>query len=115
MSRGFVYQQGVLADVLERRGKTYRFEYEPVCAKLHLPQESRLALDLFANERPYLGEDTHGFLTGASWLEFADAIGIKSARALRFLKSLLLLEAMSHDVRMRDALVMTLGPETHEE
>lgn len=55
--------------------------YDLVCTSLHLPHESRVALDLFADDEIPVGVETHGFITGADLLELADRFGLLSNRA----------------------------------
>lgn len=59
--------------------------YDLVCTSLHLPDESRLALDLFADDEIPAGMETHGFITGADLLELAARFGLLSHRAEGFL------------------------------
>lgn len=59
--------------------------YDLVCTKLHLPDEPRLALDLFANGEFATGEETHGFVTGGDFLELADRFGMVQSRAARII------------------------------
>lgn len=74
---------------LRKVGDVYRLTpaYDLICTKLHLPNEHRLALDLLADDEPYRDQETHGFPTGNSWLEFARVIGIRDRRALKLLRS----------------------------
>lgn len=55
--------------------------YDLICTKLHLPQETRLALDLFADDELPGGVQTHGFVTGADLLELANRFGLANSRA----------------------------------
>ncbi|MGM0556820.1 MAG: HipA domain-containing protein [Myxococcota bacterium] len=57
--------------------------YDLVCTKLHLPEEPRLALDLFADGEFSMGEKTHGFVTGGDFLELANRFGMVQGRAER--------------------------------
>jgi serine/threonine-protein kinase HipA len=55
--------------------------YDLVCTKLHVPDEARLALDLFAGDAFSDGESTHGFVTGGDLLELARRFGMIERRA----------------------------------
>ena len=57
--------------------------YDLLCTKLHLPHEARLALDLFCGDELPAGMMTHGFVTGADFLELASRWGIPAPRAER--------------------------------
>jgi serine/threonine-protein kinase HipA len=59
--------------------------YDLVCTKLHLPEEPRLALDLFADGEFSKGEQTHGFATGGDFLELAERFDMVRRRAERIL------------------------------
>lgn len=73
-----MYQRG--------RDRTLTPAYDLVCSKLHLPNESRFALDLYDDEDLDIAdEDTHGYATGRTLLEFAIRIGIKPKRARKVL------------------------------
>ncbi len=63
--------------------------YDLMCTRLHLPTETRLALDLFENDEIPTGVRTHGFPTGADFLELANRMGLVSRRAERILDELL--------------------------
>lgn len=55
--------------------------YDLLCTKLHIPNESRLALDLFAHDEIPAGVQTHGFVTGLDFLELARRFGMPTTRA----------------------------------
>lgn len=57
--------------------------YDLVSSSLHLPTESRLALDLFKDDEYPQGVLTHGFPTGGDFLELARRYGLREERALR--------------------------------
>lgn len=59
--------------------------YDLLCTKLHIPNESRLALDLFAHDEEPHGVTNEGFSTGADFLELARRMGLKAARAAAIL------------------------------
>ena len=50
--------------------------YDLMCTKLHLPNESRLALDLFEGDEYPKGVTTHGFVTGGDLIELGRRIGL---------------------------------------
>ncbi len=60
--------------------------YDLLCTKLHSPNESDLALDLFKEGFPPTFEAV-GFYTHPDFLEFGQAIGIRKSRVERILKS----------------------------
>lgn len=66
--------------------------YDLICTTLHIPGESRLALDLFADDELSAGVRAHGFPTGADFLELADRAGLKRHRAEAILE-----DVSSHD------------------
>lgn len=55
--------------------------YDLLCTSLHLPDESRLALELFADDFETPAARDHGFFTGACFLELARRFEIPDARA----------------------------------
>ncbi len=55
--------------------------YDLICTKLHLPRESRLALELFGGDEIPEGVETHGFPTGADFIEFGRRMGLSAERA----------------------------------
>ncbi len=55
--------------------------YDLLCTKLHLPDESRLAIDLFADDEELESLATHGFVTGADLMELARRFGLIESRA----------------------------------
>jgi len=57
--------------------------YDLLSSGLHLPTESRLALDLFKGDEYPDGVLTHGFPTGGDFLELARRYGMRAERALR--------------------------------
>ena len=59
--------------------------YDLLCTSLHLPNETRLALDLLDNDEIPAGVEKHGFQTGADFLELARRMGLVGARAQRIL------------------------------
>lgn len=61
--------------------------YDLLNTTLHLPQESRLALDLFDGEEP-ASLTTHGFETGADFLQLGDRMGLISRRARAIVEDL---------------------------
>ncbi|MBW2257052.1 MAG: HipA domain-containing protein [Deltaproteobacteria bacterium] len=66
--------------------------YDLMCTRLHLPNESRLALELFdAYESP--GFEANGFHTGVCFRELARRYGLLESRAERILESILAGEA----------------------
>ncbi len=62
--------------------------YDLLCTKLHIPTESRLALDLFAHDEEPESLATHGFPTGSDFLELARRIGLRPDRAESILQDL---------------------------
>ena len=62
--------------------------YDLICTKLHLPHESRLALNLLADGEYPTGVTTHGFVTGADFLDLASRLGINAKRAAETLDEL---------------------------
>lgn len=58
--------------------------YDLMCTKLHLPNETRFALDVFEEKIPE-SRKTHGFVTGADLIELADRYGIQRQRAIKIL------------------------------
>ena len=57
--------------------------YDLVCTKLHLPEEAKLALELFSENEYSEGQKTHGFVTGGDFLELASRFGMVVGRAER--------------------------------
>lgn len=57
--------------------------YDLICTKLHLPEESRLALSLYSGDEYPEGVETHGFPTGADFIELGRRIGVSRDRAER--------------------------------
>ena len=55
--------------------------YDLLCTQLHLPEESRLALDLFRDDEIPAHVLTYGFVTGADLLELANRLGVLNRRA----------------------------------
>lgn len=62
--------------------------YDLLCTKLHLPAESRLALDLFAEEEEPASRSTYGFVTGSDFLELARRFGLIASRAEAILEDI---------------------------
>ncbi|MFB6350700.1 MAG: type II toxin-antitoxin system HipA family toxin [Bradymonadaceae bacterium] len=62
--------------------------YDLMCTKLHLPNESRLALDLFDGDERPASFQTHGFVTGADLIELARRFGLDEKRATSILDDL---------------------------
>lgn len=62
--------------------------YDLLCTSLHLPTESRLALDLFRDDEVPDGVATHGFVTGADLLELANRFEMMSRRTAAILDQL---------------------------
>lgn len=56
--------------------------YDLMSTKLHLPNETRFALDVFAEKIP-ASRRTHGCVTGADFIELADRYGIPRQRAIK--------------------------------
>lgn len=85
--------------------------YDLMCTRLHLPNESRLALDLFEDDEIPAGVRTHGFPTGADFLDLAERMGLVERRA----------EAIVDDVVERDEEAASLiersflGPDAKDE
>ena len=55
--------------------------YDLICTKLHLPTDSRLALDLYAGGEYPESVRTHGFATGADMIELGRRFGVDETRA----------------------------------
>lgn len=62
--------------------------YDLMCTALHIPGETRLALDLYAGDEIPRGVKTHGFQTGADFLELANRMGLVERRARAILDDL---------------------------
>ncbi len=60
--------------------------YDLLCTSLHLPNETRLALDLFIDNEVPSGVEDHGFQTGSDFLELAARMGLVGTRARRILE-----------------------------
>lgn len=73
--------------------------YDLLCTRLHIPGETRLALDLLDDDEVTRGEQTRGFVTGADFLDFARRIGMHAARAERFLE-----EIVGHEPEVDDLI-----------
>ncbi|MFU8805199.1 MAG: HipA domain-containing protein, partial [Bradymonadaceae bacterium] len=63
--------------------------YDLLSTQLHLPHETRLALDLFADEEYSEGELSHGFVTGKDLLELGRRMGLIEHRAAAVLRDFL--------------------------
>jgi len=59
--------------------------YDLVCTSLHIPEESRLALDLFADDFETRAFADRGFYTGLCFLHLGERLGIDPERARRIL------------------------------
>lgn len=59
--------------------------YDLICTSLHLPDESRLALELFEDDHETAAFQARGFPTGACFLELARRMGLAATRARRLL------------------------------
>jgi len=55
--------------------------YDLLCTKLHIPEDSRLALDLFKNDEYPKGVMTHGFVTGGDLIDLGERIGLSKPTA----------------------------------
>ncbi len=62
--------------------------YDLLCTKLHLPDESRLALDLFEGDEYPTGVTTHGFVTGGDLIDLGRRIGLSKETAREVVDSL---------------------------
>ncbi|TXD37721.1 HipA domain-containing protein [Lujinxingia vulgaris] len=62
--------------------------YDLLCTKLHLPEESRLAIDLFAEDEEPESIATYGFVTGADLLDLASRFGLIEQRARTILNDI---------------------------
>lgn len=63
--------------------------YDLVASSIHLHNESRLALDLFAEDELPRGVASHGFETGGDFLDLADRLGMIPRRATAMLDHVL--------------------------
>lgn len=63
--------------------------YDLLASSLHLPDESRLALDLLAGDELPQGVETNGFETGGDFLELARRLGMNPRRARALLSRVL--------------------------
>jgi hypothetical protein len=59
--------------------------YEVLCSSLHLPNESRLALDFFHGEYESEASLANGFRTAADFAILAERFGIAKPRGLQSL------------------------------
>lgn len=59
--------------------------YDLVCTSLHLPHETRLALDLFADEHETPFQSANGFAGRPDFLELAGRFGLPAAQAAAWL------------------------------
>lgn len=62
--------------------------YDLMSTTLHIPEESRLALDLFAGDENPKGVTTHGFVTGGDFEGFGRRIGLTDAQIEETLEDL---------------------------
>lgn len=63
--------------------------YDLVASSIHLPNESRLALDLLADDEIPRGIESHGFETGSDFLDLAGRLGMIPRRAAAMLDRVL--------------------------
>ena len=63
--------------------------YDLVASSLHLPDETRLALDLLADDQIPHGVETHGYETGRDLLDLARRMGMLPQRAAAMLQRVL--------------------------
>ena len=78
--KNFSLQQGPRGDYLLSPA------YDLLSSTLHLPTESRLALDLLEEDETPAGVATAGFETGSDFLTLASRFGIRDSRARQTLK-----------------------------
>ncbi len=62
--------------------------YDLLSTKLHLPNDTRLALRLFAGDEYPEGVETHGFCTGADFIELGTRMGLSDPRATTIVEEL---------------------------
>jgi len=63
--------------------------YDLLASSIHLPNESRLALDLLSGDQISHGVETHGYETGSDFLDLASRMGMLPRRAAAMLQQVL--------------------------